>query len=333
MSVFLSIGITSYKRLSELERCILSLKTIYNDEIEVIVSEDCSPQSNEIGKLVERLEKKVPFILKFMPNEKNLGYDENLGAIIKKCSGEYIFFMSDDDKFESGCLDDIIPVLKRKNKLGVFYSSFIYESTKKLDRNNKNNFEIEKGEKNACKYIYDSILFSGLIFKKDYVIDFDSTRFKNYNYFQVYMFLSMIYKYGGYYFSNPSVVCVGDGENAYGISESSGGNALLANRKSVISNLEFNKTLIKTIKLFDEDNSTHVFNSFEKQYSVHSYSGLSIARQCGIKYYREYWRKLKSLEIKLFPISKIYYVLLFVFGKKVCDIFLKVFKKIKHKDF
>jgi hypothetical protein len=62
----------------------------------------------------------------------------------------------------------------------------------------------------------------------------------------------MMLHYGGYYFEKPSVLCVGDGENAYGISESSGGNAILANRKSVKSNLEFNKTLIKVIRMFDE---------------------------------------------------------------------------------
>ncbi len=66
------------------------------------------------------------------------------------------------------------------------------------------------------------------------------------------MFLQMMLHYGGYYFEKPSVLCVGDGENAYGISESSGGNAILANRKSVKSNLEFNKTLIKVIRMFDE---------------------------------------------------------------------------------
>ena len=27
----------------------------------------------------------------------------------------------------------------------------------------------------------------------------------------------MMYKYGGYYFANASIVCISDGENAYGI--------------------------------------------------------------------------------------------------------------------
>lgn len=91
MGPVLTIGITSYKRINELERCIKSIKTKYTDDVEIIVSEDCSPLSKEIGEKVNELSKDCPINLKFMPNERNLGYDGNLGAIIKKSHGEYVY--------------------------------------------------------------------------------------------------------------------------------------------------------------------------------------------------------------------------------------------------
>lgn len=335
MQPILSIGITSYKRLKELERCINSVQTKYADSIEIIVSEDCSPLSREIGELVNEMAKNCNYDLKFMPNERNLGYDGNLGAIIRKSRGLYVCLMSDDDAFYEGFLDILIPFLKKDENqgYGVIYAPFIYESTNRLDRYRFNsNTIIEKGEDSAAKHIYDSILFSGLIFRREWVSEFDSSRFVNMNYFQVYMFLKMLLHKGGYYFSSPSVVCVGDGENAYGLSESSGGNPLLANRKSVISDLEFNKTLIKVIKIFDQEENTNVFKSFEKQYSLHSYSGLSIARKSGIAYFKQYWNKLNSLDVKLHPITKIYYWLLLLLGTNMSNKLTYGFRKLLKKE-
>lgn len=333
MEPLITIGITSYKRIKELERCIKSIQTKYVDDIEIIVSEDCSPLSNEIGVMVNNLAKDSQYILRFMPNEHNLGYDRNLGAIIKKSKGEYVFYMSDDDALYEGFLDILIPFVKQKqNKgYGVIYAPFVKNNRK--DRNYSCEMVIEKGEKNAAKHIYDSILFSGLIFKKSYVEDFDASRFLNMNYFQVYMFLKMIYHYGGYYFAHPSVWCVEDGENAYGLSESSGGNALLADRNSIISNLEFNKTLFKVIMLFDEEEGTQVFHSFEKQYSIHIYSAMSLARKNGKAYYDEFWKKLNSLDIHLYPITKVYYYLLLILGSTLTDYLTGFARKLlKHND-
>lgn len=331
MNPLVTIGITSYKRLFELKRCIESIRSEYPDEIEILVSEDHSPLSEEIEKMVADISAKSVFSISFYSNSRNLGYDGNLKAIIEKSKGKYVFFMSDDDMLVPNCLDNIITFLRNDSNYGVFYSPFVYSSTGKLDRNHNKAMEIAAGEDNASKYIYDSILFSGLIFRRDYVVEFDASRFKNYNYFQVYLFLQMIYKYGGVYFKEPSVICVGDGENAYGISESSGGNSALANRKSVKSNIEFNKTLILVIKVFDEENGTNVLASFARQYSLHSYSGLSIARGEGIQYYKEYWSLLNKLDIKLYPITKCYYIALLLFGRKISDFLLSGFRKLLKK--
>ena len=328
MKPILTIGITSYKRVNELVRCINSIETKYIDDIEILVSEDKSPLSAEIQTTVESLAKSSPYNIRFTTNEVNLGYDMNLGAIIKKSQGDYVFFMSDDDAVADDCLDEIISFVKNKSGYGVLYAPFLYTQNGKLDRVRGSNHPIPAGEGSASKYIYDSILFSGLIFKKEYVEKYDSSRFKNHNYFQVYLFLQMMLHHGGYYFKKASVLCIGDGENAYGISESSGGNAILANRKSVKSNLEFNKTLIKVIRMFDEDEGTHVIDSFAKQYSLHSYAGLSRARDEGKKYYKEYWEILKGLDIKRYPITDVYYVLLLVLGRKKTDYLLSGARKL-----
>lgn len=329
--MFLTIGITSYNRLKELERCIRSIDTKYIDDIEVLVSEDCSPMHNEIEQMVAKLDSELNYSIKFSSNKTNLGYDRNLGEIIKKASGKFVLFMSDDDMLYPNQLDRVIEVLKENQDCGILYSSFIYDDTKKLDRFHSSDLLISASLQNAGVYIYDSILFSGLIFNKEYVKNISADRFLNYNYFQVYLFLFVISKYGGIYQKDPLVVCISDGENAYGISESSGGNKLLANRKSVISNLEFNKKLIAIIKHFDNDNDSNIFKLFEKQYNIHSYSGLAIARESGIGYFKEYWHKLNSLDIHIGIIPHVYYILLLIYGNNV-DVLMYWLKRILKKE-
>lgn len=333
MNPILTIGITSYKRIDELERCINSIQTKFVDEIEIIISEDCSPLSNEIGQKVSKIAQDSKYLIKFMPNEQNLGYDGNLGAIIQKSRGKYVFLLSDDDSIFYGFLDVLIPFIKDdKNDYGVIYAPFVYTSNRRKDRNHRKNMIITKGEKNSSTFIFDSILFSGLVFNKKYVENFDARRFLNMNYFQVYLFLKMIYHHGGYYFAYPSVWCIGDGENAYGLSESSGGNPLLVDRTSVISNYEFDKTLFQVIKMFDTEEGTNVFAAFEKQYSFRSYSLLALARQNGRSFFKDYWKMLNNHGIKIYPIAKIYYFLLLLFGTKISNRLTYVARRLVKND-
>ena len=329
--MILTIGITSYNRIKELKRCLDSIDTKYVDDIEILVSEDCSPMHSEIENMVINVSKTSKYNINFFSNNNNLGYDRNLGEIIKKSKGKFILFMSDDDMFFPNRLDSVITFLNNNNNCGLLYTSFIYAKSKKLDRLHKQDHIINASFDNAGKHIYDSILFSGLIFNRSYIKDIDSSRFLNFNYFQVYLFLFTISKFGGFYLKDALVICVNDGENAYGISASSGGNELLANRKSVISNLEFNKKLIEIIKCFDKDNGSDIFKQFEVQYNIHSYSGLSIARKSGIKYFKEYWKKLCSLDIKIGIVPHIYYILLILFGNNI-DKLTFIIRKFLNKE-
>ena len=99
MKPVITIGITSYKRINELERCIASIKTQYDQDVEILVSEDRSPLSEDLRKKIEELAQPSRYHLRFTRNERNLGYDKNLGAIIEKVQGDYIFFLSDDLEF------------------------------------------------------------------------------------------------------------------------------------------------------------------------------------------------------------------------------------------
>lgn len=329
----LSICITSYKRIKELERCLKSVDSKYTGEIEIIVSEDCSPQKKDIEKLVREFSESSPYHVVFNSNVSNLGYDRNLKKLQILASGEYIFYISDDDVIVPGALDKLIEFIKvSDHKYKLLFGPFWYDPIKDERRKHTGSCEIPPGEASAAKYIYDAILFSGLIFKKDDVINLDAERFKNLNYFQVYMFLNVMDKNGAYYLDELMINSVSDGENAYGQVESSkandNNNSYLANRGSIFSNLEFNKGLFTVIKIFDEENNTHVFKTFSKEYSLRSFGGLCKARKYGRKIYKQYWIKMHTLDICYSKVTNIYYIVLLIFGDKMGELIFKIPKKI-----
>ena len=126
----------------------------------------------------------------------------------------------------------------------------------------------------------------------------------------------------------PLVQCINDGENAFGLSDSSEKNPLLADSKSIHSRLEYHKHLIKVIEIFDDENGTNLMNSFAREYSLRAYDWLSKACKAGKYDFINYWIKMKSLNIKLSFIAKIYYWALKILGYKVCDFIFHIPRKI-----
>lgn len=323
-NIFISVCITSYKRVKELQRCLNSIDSKYKESIEVIVSEDNSPERERIREVVEEYAKSSPYKVVFNTNENNLGYDRNLKKLATLATGDYVFYMSDDDCLYANTLDSLIEVLKEK-KPAMAYAPFWYgyDEAKEAKRKHQGSEILERGEDTVSKRVYDAILFSGLTFKREYLLNIDGERFRNLNYIQVYMFLDVMYHHGGYYHDVLMIDSVSDGENAYGtVDSSNGGNALLAHRESIFSNIEFNKGLFKVIKMFDADNGTNVFSTFSKEYSLRSLYGLCRARRFGLKTYKEYWNKIKESGIELSLIAKTYYIIVLIFG---ADISKKLF--------
>lgn len=327
--IFLSICITSYNRCIELERTLTSIDIIkYSKNIEIIISEDNSPKKKLIEDIVTSFKKKSKYTVIFNTNESNLGYDRNLEKLISLSNGDYILFISDDDSFVPNSLDQFIDYVTTHED-SLYFQPFVNENNN-IKRKYSKSFK-KNGGINSCRYIYESILFSGLTFKREKIKDINAVQFVNSNYFQVYLFLEIAFKYGISYVNIILIKCNGDGENGFGISESSEKNVFLANRKSPLSNLEFHKGLIKVIRIFDKNNNTDIHSQFSKEYSKRSIGGLIQAKKYGNSLFLEYQRKIKSLDINLSYIFYFYVFILRFLGFNFTRIFINVIKAIVEK--
>lgn len=324
----LSICITSYNRPAEVYRCLKSIDVTNTSDIEIIVSEDKSPKREEIRSHIDDFSKSSKYKVIANFNENNLGYDRNLGKLIALASGKFILLCSDDDAFRPKQLDQVLDILK-KNDVSLLLTSYSgVDDSFGFNRRYNKSFKIAKGIDSIKKHLYDCILFSGLLFKTSLVKPLDSEPFVNHNYFQIYMIMKVLLHNGGLYEPIDLINCIMDGENGYGTTDLSEKDALLADRKSIYSNLQFNKGLIKVIQYFDKEENTNIIKWFSREYSLKTYRGLSRARSIGRVELKKYWKFLNELDLDIVFPANIYYYILYIFNSKISDSLFSLPKKL-----
>lgn len=93
-----SIGLTTYNRPKFLRNALECLTTQTYSNLEIIVSDDCSP-GEETQKVVKEFMEKDPRI-HFYRQEKNLTLPVNNLFVFEKATGEYFIWADDDDEWE-----------------------------------------------------------------------------------------------------------------------------------------------------------------------------------------------------------------------------------------
>lgn len=95
---FFSILIPIYNRTEFLGKCIDSI--LENDflDMEIMISDDCSPRVKEIFNIINlyRHHKNICFY----SQPENLGWSENRNFLVDKAKGKYVILLGDDDKLQ-----------------------------------------------------------------------------------------------------------------------------------------------------------------------------------------------------------------------------------------
>lgn len=111
----LSIAIPAYDRPEALEynllRFISQIVLKYEDEVEIVVTDDATPGDRLKG--VRERTSPYPFV-RFIRNPENIGLERNLIRCTEPCVGEYLWIFGDDDFLETTTsLDEIMSHIRR----------------------------------------------------------------------------------------------------------------------------------------------------------------------------------------------------------------------------
>ncbi|MEO0292633.1 MAG: glycosyltransferase family 2 protein [candidate division WOR-3 bacterium] len=118
----LTIGIVNYNTKDELKSCIDSIfKNPPNCNYQIIVVDnDSRDGSKDFLKNIKR--KKIKYIL----NEKNVGFGSACNQIARLSSSPYILFLNPDVKITKNAIDKLIKFLRKNKKVGLVTGKLIY---------------------------------------------------------------------------------------------------------------------------------------------------------------------------------------------------------------
>jgi glycosyltransferase involved in cell wall biosynthesis len=124
-----SVIIPTYNRPKYLKQAIDSaVKQTYKN-IEIIVSDDCSPENPQ--KIVDSFNDPR---IRLRRNPKNLGISRNVIAAYKEARGKYVASLNDDDMWNEDFLEKLVPHLDANPNLVLAFSDhYIINPDSKID--------------------------------------------------------------------------------------------------------------------------------------------------------------------------------------------------------
>ena len=123
-----SVGIPTYNRPESLERAIKYIINQSYKNLEIIISDNNSP-TNKVKNIVENYSK-IDSRIKFYSQEKNTGVLANADFVLKKATGEFFTWFSDDDWRSPEFIESMLLILDQNEKLNMAFSDYyeVYEN-------------------------------------------------------------------------------------------------------------------------------------------------------------------------------------------------------------
>jgi glycosyltransferase involved in cell wall biosynthesis len=169
-NILLSFCIPTYNRG---QRALASvqhiLKLPYTEEIEIIVSDNCSPDVDGYYKELSLIKDSR---LKYHRNHENVGFARNWLKIIELAQGKYVYTLSDEDFVNVDRIPRLLELLQSESEIGA-----IHVSMQPISENiaPKNSLQYEgdrllvKGSQAVLQYAFRHKYISGNIYNREYV--------------------------------------------------------------------------------------------------------------------------------------------------------------------
>lgn len=198
----LSVAIPAYNRVRFLQELLDSIATQDVDDpadIEVVVSEDASPERPQIRALALHAQARSRWPVRYTEVAHNLGYDGNIRRLVALSAGEFCFFMGNDDVLAAGALRSTLDYLARHEDVGMLlrgYAVFngrasnVTSTIRYVDRP----VLLAAGRDALAMAYRRSGVISGYIIRRDEAFAAATARFDGSLYYQMHLTASVLAK-------------------------------------------------------------------------------------------------------------------------------------------
>lgn len=226
----ITVCIPAYGRPDEFSLLLKSLRLLTTPAHEILICEDGSPQRQQIFELTQQFIGKmrdVPTVVRYVNNEKNLGYDGNLRQLISLATGDYVFFIGNDDYVLPQAMKTVGHFLQQHKVLAAS-RSFARFSTNPLQpvgysRVYTTDQVITKDNASAGMVQRIGGFFGGLIFDRRWAESIATNEYDGTLYYQMYLLLNAYATGAIGYMCEPTVAARADNAPLFGSAQSEKG--------------------------------------------------------------------------------------------------------------
>lgn len=331
----ISICIPSYNRPEEILRLLKSIDAKNNvSDLEIVICEDKAPRREEVRKSVNGFIAETPFVVKYIENEQNCGYDHNLRNLINNASGDFILFMGDDDMFIPGMLEEYIKFVKLHSNCGYIlrsYQNISADGSVAIFRYFDTDKVFEPSDDIYVSMFDKSVFISGFTIKRSYAKLYETDQFDGSLLYQLYLLAEVCRLYPSAYYNTPITQAVEGGTPFFGSSESEK-DLYDPGEISVKNSINFMQWYVKVIDYIANKYHNDTNKQIKLNMSKYSYTFMCVQRHRGIKIFNQYVSELRSMGFGGSVYFYLYYLGLLLFGEKKCtSIITKIKQFVGHR--
>ena len=290
---------------------------------EVVICEDKSPQRGEIRSIVEEYVSLHPGRIKYFENATNLGYDGNLRNLIEKASGDYCFFMGNDDLMCPKALSRVAAALDKYENVGVVLRSYAaFDGTPDNITQTFRYFQDEvffpASQETAVTFYRRSVVIPGMVLHRAESVRYATSKFDGTLLYQLYLVANILQGMNGVSLPQVLVLYRNGGIPDFGNSKNEKGN-FVPGEQTPESSLHFIKGMLDIPASIDRSRGTSIYAGIFRDLGNYSYPLLSIQAKKPINVFFKYAYNLFKLGFWKCPLFYGYFFLLVTFGVKRVD--------------
>lgn len=128
-----SVGIPTYNRPHLLQRTLESLRKQTYPNLEIIVSDNASPDADTVMAVVSQYQE-LGLPIKYCQQQRNIGPGENFKFVLKEAKGEFFFWLADDDQLisedgsDDAYIDRMVKALMADSRYAYAFGGYIKSS-------------------------------------------------------------------------------------------------------------------------------------------------------------------------------------------------------------
>jgi glycosyltransferase involved in cell wall biosynthesis len=326
-----SICIPSYNRAHYL---IPLLDSIFDQDFrdfEVVICEDFSREREQIAAIVRGYQSRHPNMLRYFENKENLGYDANIRNLVQKASGEFCFFMGNDDIMCFGALKNTASVIRRHPNVGLVLKSYGWFDERPEKVNQEIRWFNEEREFpagiSAIRFAFRrSGVLAGYIVHRDSAQDAATSKFDGTLYYQMHLTANVLIDKTAVCTPQVLILCRGNAQPEFGNSASEKGK-YIPGSYTAQARLNMIGGALSIIRDLKKTKGIDVVEDVIHDYANYFYPYIRDQLTLPFRDYYKLYRAYGRMGFARYPLYHLYFILAYALGERRFDALTALIRK------